>query len=605
MATLGTLQQFADGDDWDNLAGGNPATLADKRRAILLTSCGPNVYGLAGDVNVEASEFLGNDGGATFRSSTLREPDSILGGTWAASVFAVEIGSVSPSFAACRRFKDLFDKNPTQSSVRYLGGHRPSFGRHDASLHHITPEKMSVPQIQKAPVPSVVVTKMNPPVPPPKNVVFKKTTPDKTIAVYLDKRDFVDHVTHTDPVDAYSKWIECIILNSCTSSTAVENLRAIFATHGLPDILEDSMPDDLRDAVIVTIFKKGDKSDCDGVLVLDTGYIKDRKVFCRLICAFRYGPDDIDVCGMKFKRELYRKTFQIYPPISEEKPKLQTKLQERLTRKFGDKAYPFCLPIPDYLPCSITLQLGPNAINKCCGVDFQIFTFCAKTLNFSEKISKRSSVTMVIRKVQYAPDKPNFQPMAKTTRQFLGSDKPLHLEASLNKEIYYHGEPIQISIEVINHSNKTVKKLKIIADQIAAVVLYSHDKYNQTVAVEEVNDQVGPGCTLKKVYQLCPIIADNREKHGLALDGKIRHEDINLASTTILKEGLARDVRGILVSYKIKVKLIVSGMLGDVMFNNVAVELPFLLMHPKREPPGVLMMTTFSLWTLIGMDQWQ
>ncbi|XP_069752611.1 S-arrestin-like isoform X3 [Narcine bancroftii] len=410
------------------------------------------------------------------------------------------------------------------------------------SSRRIAQGKMSNPQLQKDPVPSVVVTKMMPPPATLKNIVFKKTTCDKAIAVYLGKRDFVDHVSHTDPVD--------------------------------------------------------------GVLVLDTGYIKDRKVFCRLLCAFRYGREDIDVCGLKFRRDLYMATIQVYPPPSGEKPKPQTKLQERLARKFGDRAYPFCFQFPDYLPCSITLQLGPNEVDKCCGVDFQIIAFCAKTSSFDEKISKRSSVSMVIRKVQYAPDKPIFQPVAKTSRQFLMSDKPLHLEASLNKEIFYHGEPIQVNVEVINHSNKTVKKVKITADQISKVVLYSQDKYSQTVAEEEVNEQVSPGSTMKKVYSLHPIIANNREKHGLALDGKLRHEDTNLASTTILKEGIDREVWGILVSYKVRVKLIVSGMLGDVLFSDAVVELPFLLMHPPRETLDALMMT-LTLRTLTVVAQWQ
>lgn len=111
----------------------------------------------------------------------------------------------------------------------------------------------------------------------------------------------------------------------------------------------------------------------------------------------------------------------------------------------------------------------------------------------------RNSVRLVIRKVQYAPEKPGPQPTAETTRQFLMSDKPLHLEASLDKEvtpethipaafmclfiscwvimiiimmiikhnslflsqIYYHGEPISVNVHVTNNTNKTVKKMKI------------------------------------------------------------------------------------------------------------------------------------------------
>lgn len=47
----------------------------------------------------------------------------------------------------------------------------------------------------------------------------------------------------------------------------------------------------------------------------------------------------------------------------------------------------------------------------------------------------RNSVRLVIRKVQYAPEKPGPQPTAETSRQFLMSDKLLHLEASLDKQV--------------------------------------------------------------------------------------------------------------------------------------------------------------------------
>lgn len=47
----------------------------------------------------------------------------------------------------------------------------------------------------------------------------------------------------------------------------------------------------------------------------------------------------------------------------------------------------------------------------------------------------RNSVRLVIRKVQFAPEKPGPQPSAETTRHFLMSDRSLHLEASLDKEV--------------------------------------------------------------------------------------------------------------------------------------------------------------------------
>uniref|UniRef100_A0A673M2S1 Arrestin C-terminal-like domain-containing protein n=1 Tax=Sinocyclocheilus rhinocerous TaxID=307959 RepID=A0A673M2S1_9TELE len=89
------------------------------------------------------------------------------------------------------------------------------------------------------------------------------------------------------------------------------------------------------------------------------------------------------------------------------------------------------------------------------------------------------------------------------------------------------------------------------------------------------SDQVSPSSTFCKVYTLTPTLSNNQEKRGLALDGQLKHEDTNLASSTIVKDVSNKEVLGILVSYRVKVKLVVSRG-GDV-----SVELPFVLMHPK------------------------
>lgn len=36
-----------------------------------------------------------------------------------------------------------------------------------------------------------------------------------------------------------------------------------------------------------------------------------------------------------------------------------------------------------------------------------------------------------------------------------------------------------------------------------------------------------------KVFHLTPLLLNNRDKRGLALDGKLKHEDTNLASSTM------------------------------------------------------------------------
>uniref|UniRef100_A0A8C9J1N1 Beta-arrestin-2 n=1 Tax=Piliocolobus tephrosceles TaxID=591936 RepID=A0A8C9J1N1_9PRIM len=310
----------------------------------------------------------------------------------------------------------------------------------------------------------------------------------------------------------------------------------------------------------------------DGVVLVDPDYLKDRKVFVTLTCAFRYGREDLDVLGLSFRKDLFIATYQAFPPVPNP-PRPPTRLQDRLLRKLGQHAHPFFFTIPQNLPCSVTLQPGPEDTGKACGVDFEIRAFCAKSLE--EKSHKRNSVRLVIRKVQFAPEKPGPQPSAETTRHFLMSDRSLHLEASLDKELYYHGEPLNVNVHVTNNSTKTVKKIKVSVRQYADICLFSTAQYKCPVAQLEQDDQVSPSSTFCKVYTITPLLSDNREKRGLALDGKLKHEDTNLASSTIVKEGANKEVLGILVSYRVKVKLVVSRG-GDV-----SVELPFVLMHPK------------------------
>eukprot|EP00058_Branchiostoma_floridae_P007773 XP_002593261.1 hypothetical protein BRAFLDRAFT_87242 [Branchiostoma floridae] len=318
--------------------------------------------------------------------------------------------------------------------------------------------------------------------------VFKKSSPNGKITVYLGKRDFVDHLTHVDPVD--------------------------------------------------------------GVILVDKEYLKDRKVFSHILAAFRYGREDLDVLGLTFRKDLYIASAQVYPPVQETQKPL-TRLQERLIKKLGQNAYPFFFEMPKNAPSSVTLQPAPGDTGKPCGVDYELKAFVADMSD--EKPHKRNSVRLAIRKVTYAPSTPGPQPFAEASREFMMSANPLHLECSLDKELYYHGEPINVNVQITNNSNKTVKKIRISVRQFADICLFSTAQYKCPVAILETEDgfPVGPSQTLSKVYTVCPLLKNNLDKRGLALDGKLKHEDTNLASSTI----------------------------------DLSVELPFTLSHPKPETP--------------------
>lgn len=352
--------------------------------------------------------------------------------------------------------------------------------------------------------------------------VFKKTSPNGKITTYLGKRDFVDHIDHIDPVD--------------------------------------------------------------GVVLVDPEYVQEgKKVFAQVLAAFRYGREDLDVLGLTFRKDLFLACMQVYPPKPEDEVPL-TRLQERLRKKLGENAYPFKFELPKGSPSSVTLQPAPGDTGKPCGVDYELKTYVLeekkdKEDKLEEKPHKRDTVRLAIRKITYAPELPLAQPRAETDKEFMLSVHKLHIEASLDKGMYYHGEEIGVNVHIANSSSKTCKKIKITVRQFADICLFSTAQYKCPVASLESEDgfPVGQSGTLSKVYRLTPLLANNRDKRGLALDGKLKHEDTNLASSTIRDENTPKENLGIIVQYKVKVRVMVA------YGSDVFLELPFKLSHPK--PP--------------------
>ncbi|KAL7297398.1 hypothetical protein TKK_0009779 [Trichogramma kaykai] len=344
--------------------------------------------------------------------------------------------------------------------------------------------------------------------------VFKKSSPNGKISVYLGKRDFVDHIGHVDPID--------------------------------------------------------------GVVLIDPDYVKDRKVFGHVLAAFKYGREDLDVLGLTFRKDLYLAAKQIYPVQEDSTPRELTRLQERLMKKLGSNAYPFNFELPAHCPASVTLQPAPGDTGKPCGVDYELKAFVGERQE--DKPHKRNSVRLAIRKIVYAPSKQGEQPSTERSKDFVMSPGKLHLEASLDKELYHHGENIAVNVHVANNSNRTVKRIKVSVRQFADICLFSTAQYKCTVAEAESEIGVAPGFTLSKVFSLRPTLADNKDKRGLALDGQLKHEDTNLASSTIVADPSQRENLGIIVRYRVKVKLCLGALAGELV-----AELPFVLMHPKPD----------------------
>lgn len=72
----------------------------------------------------------------------------------------------------------------------------------------------------------------------------------------------------------------------------------------------------------------------------------------------------------------------------------------------------------------------------------------------TDRTHRRSTVTLGIRKVQYAPSKTGAQPCTIVRKDFMLSPGELELEVTLDKQLYFHGERIAVNCCIRNNSNK-------------------------------------------------------------------------------------------------------------------------------------------------------
>lgn len=94
---------------------------------------------------------------------------------------------------------------------------------------------------------------------------------------------------------------------------------------------------------------------------------------------------------------------------------------------------------------------------------------------------------------------------------------------------------------------------------------------------------------LFKVMKLEAGLKSVKDRQGVALDGRIKGEDTDLASSTLLADENSRDIFGMVISYTAKVKLFLGAIGGEL-----TAELPFVLMHPKPNMRKIIKADTLA-----------
>jgi len=347
--------------------------------------------------------------------------------------------------------------------------------------------------------------------------VFKKTAPNGKISVYLGRRDFVDNTITTEPVD--------------------------------------------------------------GIVLVDNDYLRGRKVYGTVTVTYRFGREEDEMMGLNFSKEMELVAAQLYPPAEKIEP---NEVQDRLIKKLGANAYPFSINLPQTAPASVQLQPGGDNIEgKALGVIYELRVFAGDSAH--DKQHKRNSVCLACRKVQYASAASSKrQPSTLVSKGFTLSPGKLNLEVTLDKEIYYHGEQVTANLNINNCSKKAVKNVKTsIIQHVEVTMTNSH--FTREVAGMDSKEgcPISPGATMQKAFSLQPSAQTNKSKVGVALDGKLKDQDANLASSTICAQGKnVNDSLGIIVSYSLRVKLNCGAIGGEL-----TADLPFKMLHPNPDAP--------------------
>lgn len=79
----------------------------------------------------------------------------------------------------------------------------------------------------------------------------------------------------------------------------------------------------------------------------------------------------------------------------------------------------------------------------------------------SEKPLRRASVRMTVRLCQCPPPASGLQPRNSVFKQFLLSGGKVHLEVSLQREVYSQTDPITFRVVINNGCKRTVRRIKV------------------------------------------------------------------------------------------------------------------------------------------------
>jgi len=350
--------------------------------------------------------------------------------------------------------------------------------------------------------------------------VFKKTSPNGKVTVYLGKRDFVDNITKIEAVD--------------------------------------------------------------GVAVVDQEYLRSRRVFGQIVCSFRYGREEDEVMGMEFQKDLLMASGEIITTQKKDLTKMQERLLKKLgpnampfTFQLPKNAPPSVTLQPSGeqpgKPCgveySLRVYVGDNMEDK--AHKRSSIAMGIRVIQFAPSQAKdgRAPCTVVRRDFVLSPG--DLEMELNLDRQMYHHGDTIALHISIhnrsNKTVKKIRAQVLQCIDVCLFDSGTYKTPVVTIDTTEGC-------------------PVPPGGTMQRTIQMTPRLGSAAaDRHGVALDGRLHNEDTDLASTTLMANHDDRDAFGIIVTYQVKVRLFLGALAGELV-GELPIVLMHPKPNPKKLP---------------------
>ena len=296
----------------------------------------------------------------------------------------------------------------------------------------------------------------------------------------------------------------------------------------------------------------------------------ERGLFAGVLCKFIYECYDFDVDVVD--HTVYERTMQLYPKVfdSPDQPK-----NLQLPDEYH---FPFTFRLPQGLPPSISLHLGFVYMGRPIGISYEVFACIGQLNDIKGKRSSRAS--MRFRKASYFLMVKDIKPHKEKEKNFMmSSNRPLQLKATLDKEIYAVGEPINVRVFIQNESKHDVHAIRISAKQVVLARIHGgeKEKYKCQVALLESSRHcpIRRHSTFEEIFTITPKVLESEAYH-LAHAGRINLSESPMLAPSTREEEAPKDRKGLAISYYLNVHACVT------MGTDLIVKVPFILSGNER-----------------------